>query len=158
MVERSGDDADPASVPSIAALLQQYRDRTGASYEDMSKAVGGAISDGRLQQLVKNPVKGFPDPGTIRHLAELLHVSITTVLESFAVSLGLDVEQSRPLLAITLPPGTDDLTDRDRAAILAVVRQLLDARRQAVHPEPDVATLDAMRLAEPHSADSRTNH
>lgn len=148
MVERGGPDADPAHVPSIAELLAQYKDRTGASYEDMARSIGEAVSGGRLHQLATKPQRNFPDPETIRHLSDLLHVSVTTVLEAFAVSFGLRVED-RPLLALTLPPGTDVLTDRDRAAILAVIRQFVEARRPAPDPTPpDLATVEGLRLAE----------
>lgn len=157
MVERNDDPADPVLVPSIAALLAQYRDRTGASYDDMERSLGGAISRGRLQQYVTKPPKGFPDPENIQHLADLLHVSVTTILEAFAVSLGLTVEDRRPLLAISLPPGTDNLTDRDRAAIIGVVRQLVEARRDV--PTPDLDRVEGLRLAEGAEApDLASNH
>lgn len=146
MVERGGPSADPAHVPSIAALLTQYRDRTGASYEDMERSLNKAISRGRLQQLATTPQKNFPDPTTVRHLSDLLQVSVTTVLEGFAVSFGLQVED-RSLLALTLPPGTDVLSDRDRAAILAVIRQLVEARRPPTGP-PDLRTAGGVYLAE----------
>jgi hypothetical protein len=148
MVERGGDPADPVLVPSIASLLAQYRDRTGASYDDMERSLGGAISRGRLQQLVTTTPKNFPDPDNVQHLADLLHVSVTTILEAFAVSLGLTVEQRRPLLAISLPPGTDNLTDRDRMSIIGIVRQLVEARQAATAPEPDLSAVQGVRLAE----------
>lgn len=149
MVDRSSPDADPAHVPSIAALLTQYRDRTGASYDAMSLSIGKAISSGRLHQIATTPQKNFPDPDNVRHLADLLNVSITTVLEAFAVSLGLDVEQRRPLLAVTLPPGTDNLTVGDVAAVRAVISQLVESRRAASQPVPDMDRVQGVRLDEP---------
>lgn len=151
MVDRSGADADPAHVPSIAALLNQYRDRTGASYDAMSRSIGEAISGGRLHQIATKPQKNFPDPDSVRHLANLLNVSITTVLEAFAVSLGLDVEQRRPLLAITLPPGTDNLTAGDVAAVRSVILQLVEARRAVAASAPDMDAVQGIRLAEDDS-------
>lgn len=146
MVERGGEGVDPAHVPSIASLLAQYRDQTGASYDDMSRSIGEAISGGRLHQIATKPVKNFPDPENVRHLADLLNVSITTILEAFAVSLGLDVEQRRPLLAITLPPGTDNLTAGDVTAVRSVILQLVDARRVAARSVPDFDKLEGLRL------------
>lgn len=135
-------------MPTISGLLLQYRDRTGASYDDMSRAIGEAISGGRLHQLATEPPSSFPrNPATVQHLADLLQVSVTTVLEAFAVSLGLRIDD-RSLLSITLPPGTDNLTDRDRAAVLAVIRQLVEARR-AEPPRPDLSRVAGLRLAEP---------
>lgn len=143
-------------MPSIAALLTQYRDMTGASYDDMSDSIGGAISGGRLQQIVKKPVRNFPDPDNARHLAELLNVSITTVLEAYAVSLGLDVDQRRSLLSMTLPPGTDNLTATDVAAVRAVISQLVEARRAMHIPMPG-ASAQGLRVAEPDTPQPTKN-
>jgi hypothetical protein len=145
---------DPVHVPSIAALLTDYRDRTGASYEDMSKAIGGVVSDGRLHQLATKTPSSFPrEPSTITGLADLLQVPVTTILNAFAVSLGLTVASSGSMLAISLPPGTDNLTPEDVQAIRGVVRQMVRAR-QAATPPLDLDEVEGVRLAEHDNSDA----
>lgn len=156
MVEASGASGEPHAVPTtIAALLAEYRDRTGASYDEMSRSVSRAITPAWFQKLTTEPPKAFPrDPQTVQQLADLLQVQVPTILNAFAVSLGLDVPERQPLLAITLPPGTDKLTDRDRAAVRAMVSQLVEARRAAEHPvePPDFAEVEGLRLADETSS------
>lgn len=148
MVERNGGGGDSPSVPTIADLLIEYRRRTGASYDDMSKAVHGEITTAWFHKLTTQPPKSFPrDAATVAHLADLLQVSVTTVLVAFAVALGLPVESSGSHLAITLPPGSDVLDSRDVEAVRSVIRQLVDARRMAAPPVPDLAVAEGMRLA-----------
>lgn len=152
MVEDSGRRRDPPDVPDIAQLLIAYRDRTGESYETMAKRIGDAISDGRLHQLATKPLKNFPEPRTVIALADLLGLSVSRVVLSLAVSLGIPVREYASALVNSLPPGTDNLTDRDQAAIVAVVRQLVAARRAAQDRDeptgPDLSAAQGLRLEE----------
>lgn len=131
MVEHGGAGGDSRSVPTIAELLLEYRDRTGASYEDMSRAVNREITTGRMHKLATAPPDGFPRPRTIELLSDLLQVSVSTTVLAFASGLGLQIPDRQPLLAITMPPGTEQLTDRDRSAVRAMIGQLVEARRAA---------------------------
>jgi hypothetical protein len=138
-------------VPTISELLAQYRDRTGASYDEMSRSVHGAITSAWFHKLTTSPPKSFPrDAATVQQLAELLQVSITTILEAFAASLGLPVAQTKPLLVVTMPPGTDVLEPADVDAIRAVIRQLVAARHSPPPepPQPDLSKVEGLRLAE----------
>lgn len=136
MVERKAAGGDSPLVPTIAELLTEYRRRTGASYEDMSRRVDGAITTAWFHKLTTQPPRSFPrDAATVQHLADLLQVPIPTILLGFAAALGLPVEQPGSLLSITLPPGSDILDPGDVEAVRAVVRQLVDARKQDV-PKP----------------------
>lgn len=154
MVEGSGAGGDSSGVPTIAELLTSYRDRTGSpSYDVMARKVRNEIASSRLHQLHTQAPRNFPDPRTIEVLAELLEVSVTTIVLSCAASLGIRVRDSLPLLALSLPPGTDNLTDEDRDSILAVTRQLVSARRpvppgEGEPPEPDLSKVQGMRLSE----------
>ncbi len=132
MVERGGSEPHSSGVPTIAELLLAYRDRTGASYAEMARKVGDELTPARMHQLTTEPPKQFPKlPRTVALLADMLEVPVTTVVLAFAAGLGIPVNSSDSLLALTLPPGTDDLTGEDRNAIVAVTRQLLDARKAA---------------------------
>lgn len=139
-------------MPTISELLVQYRDRTGASYDEMSRSVQGAITSAWFHKLTTSAPRSFPrDSATVQQLADLLQVSVTTILEAFAVSLGLPVAQSKSLLLLTLPPGTDTLEPADVDAIRAVIRQLVAARNSTppTPPEPDFSKpVPGVRLAE----------
>ena len=116
-------------MPTIAELLTAYRDRTGASYEDMARKVDDEINRSRMHQLATAPPKEFPKRArTVELLAQLLEVPVTTIVLAFAKGLGIPVQSSNTLLADTLPPGTDLLTAEDREVVRVVARALVDAR------------------------------
>jgi hypothetical protein len=153
VVDDSKTGQDSLAVPTISELLAQYRDRTGASYDEMSRSVDGAITSAWFHKLTTSPPKSFPrDAATVQQLADLLQVSITTILEAFALSLGLPVPQSRSLLLVTMPPGTDKLEPDDVAALRAVIRQLVAARSSG-RPELDESRLHGLRLLETDEPD-----
>lgn len=167
MVDDSGRRRDSPLVPSIADLLTQYRDRTGASYDDMSRSVRGEITSAWFHKLTTSSPKSFPrDPGTLANLADLLQVSIPTILNAFAISLGLPVSDTASRLALTLPPGTDSLEPADVEAIRAVIRQLIAARNAAQHTHiaahdpvaPDMSRVQGLRLAEDTPTPVRNDH
>lgn len=150
LVEGSGRRGDSAVVPTIASLLAAHRDRTGDSYDDMERRVGGVVKAARFHQLVRETPSAFPQPRTVEALAGLLQMPVASVVLSIASSLGIPVQDSASKLASSLPPGTDNLTDDDRDAILAVTRALVAARRSAggqvvdlARREPDLEILAA---------------
>jgi hypothetical protein len=117
-------------VPTIADLINGYRDQTGASYDELSRRTGNAIKRTRFHQLATQPQKEFPEPRTLQVLADLLEVPLSTVVLAFAASLGLPVTTTQSRLALLLPPRTDDLlTDRDHDAIISMTRSLIEAHR-----------------------------
>lgn len=75
----------------LAALLTAARNEGELSYEKLSIRCGGSPSAKRLQQLVTRPLKNFPDPDTITHLARGTGQSVTTIILASARSLGLQV-------------------------------------------------------------------
>lgn len=153
MVERRSNVSDASAVPTIAELLTAYRDRTGASYEDMARKVGDEINKSTMHKLTTRPPDQFPKlPRTVELLAQLLEVPVTTIVLAFAAGLGLPVSRAGSLLAETLPPGTDSLTPEDREAVRAVTKALVDARRQAP-PAPDLSRVEGLRLAEVETVD-----
>ena len=137
-------------MPTIADLLLEYRRLTGASYEDMSRSVNGEITTARMHKLATERPKSFPrDAQTVQHLADLLQVSVATIVLAFAASLGLPVSQEGSHLAITLPPGTDNLEPDDVAAIRAIVARLVEARSAAAHNPAGGQLLDLARPPTP---------
>lgn len=134
-------------MPTIRDLLLAYKDRTGDSFEDMARKVNHGIHTSRFGILATEPPKSFPKHArTIELLAKLLDVPVTTIVLSFAASLGIPVTQSGTVLERTLPPGTDNLTAEDREAIRAVTRALVDARQHGGSAQPaDVSELHPPR-------------
>lgn len=153
MVDDSRTGQDSLAVPTISELLAQYRDRTGASYDEMSRSVDSAITAAWFHRLTTSPPKSFPrDPATVKQLADLLEVSVTTILKAFAIALGLPVTQSKSMLLLTMPPGTDKLEPADVDALRAVIRQLV-AARSSEPPELDESRLHGLRLVESEDQD-----
>jgi hypothetical protein len=123
VVERDAGSPDGFGVPTIAELLTAYRDRTGASYEEMARKVGDDINRSTMHKLATKPPAQFPKlPRTVQRLADLLEVPPTTIVLAFAAGLSR--------LSQLLPPGTDwALTDRDHDAVISMVRSLIEARQ-----------------------------
>lgn len=96
------------------------------SYDRLAADCGGSPGAARLQQLATRPVRNFPDPPTIASLASGLGVSQRTVVLAAAESLGIDVGEGVGSLATLLPPSAADLTERQVAAVLGVVRAMAD--------------------------------
>ncbi|MBA2952160.1 DEAD/DEAH box helicase family protein [Nocardioides sp. CGMCC 1.13656] len=101
--------------------------RGARSYGELSRDCGGSPSSKRLQQLVTQPIKNFPDPPTVKALARGLKLSEKVVTLAAAESLGLDVSQGEARLVELLPAGTRDLTEEQAAAVAHLVRTIVDA-------------------------------
>lgn len=108
----------------LSALIDVHRG--GRSYAELARDCGGSPTDKRLQQLVRDPIKNFPDPATIAALARGLRVTQAVVVLAAAESLGLDVRTSTPRLVELLPAITSALTEEQAAAIAHLVRTFLE--------------------------------
>lgn len=102
----------------------------GWSYSDLERRSGRALSRGRWQQLGSGvPQKKFPDPVSLKVIAQVLDVNITAVVLAAAQAVGLDARPQGSALARLLPPGTDQLSEQMRDAILALIGSAVaDAR------------------------------
>ncbi|MFI7483278.1 hypothetical protein ACH9EU_12805 [Kocuria sp. M1R5S2] len=80
----------------LAAVLQAARKGGEISYEKLSAQCGGKPTAKRLHQLANAPLRNFPDPDTITHLARGTGQSITTIVMASARSLGLNVTSDDP--------------------------------------------------------------
>lgn len=108
----------------LSELIDAHR---GArSYAELARDCGGSPTDKRLQQLVRQPIKNFPDPATVAALARGLRVSQSVVVLATAESVGLDVRTSMPRLVDLLPAGASRLTEQQAAAIAHLVRTFVD--------------------------------
>lgn len=123
---------DSSSVPTIAALITAYRDRSGQpSYNDMARRVRDEIQPSAIHRLHTGRTRTFPEPRTVGLLAELLEVPVTTIVLGLAAGLGLPVKDTEPGLLRMLPPGTDKLTDDDLEVVRVILRRLIALRGQA---------------------------
>jgi hypothetical protein len=114
---------DGEKVLPLHELIRARMEDRGWSYGQLEHRSKGALSKGRWQQLgTQVRMKNFPEPDTLRVLARVLEVDETTILLSVGESLGLDVTRRGPMLAQLLPAGTDQLSERFRDAILALIR------------------------------------
>lgn len=102
------------------------RTRGDRSYATLEADSGGSPGRQRWQQIATSPQQNFPDPTTIRTMARVLGVPETTVVLAAARSAGLDVSQPGGPLAELLPPGSTRLTERQMAAVLTVIRAMIE--------------------------------
>jgi len=120
------DKADPQRVLTLRDLIQRHIDSTGESRRGLGDRSG--VAHQTLGYWWNGSIKTFPDPETLQAFADATHTPIETVLLAAARTIGLPVH-GVPELAAMLPPGTDNLSARDRDAVLAVIRALVEARR-----------------------------
>lgn len=114
-------DGDP--VLTLQQLIRARIDERGWSYGDLERRSDGRLTKGRWQQLGSgSKVRNFPDPDSIRLMADVLEIDVTTVVLAAAQSLGIDARRRGPNLAQLLPTGTDRLSERMRDAILTIIR------------------------------------
>lgn len=109
---------------NLSELIDTHRG--GRSYAELERDCGGSPSKGRLQQMVRQPIKNFPDPPTVRALARGLKVSQAAVVLAAAESLGLDVRTSRPRVVELMPADADHLSERQAAAIAHLVATMVE--------------------------------
>lgn len=141
---------------NLSQLIDAHRG--GRSYTELERDCGGAPTSKRLQQLVRQPMKNFPDPPTVVALAKGLRVSQTAVILAAAESLGLDVGSMMPRVVELMPAGARDLTEQQAAAIAHLVRTIVDASpsidiepsayERTPGPEPTVKEVLAAREVE----------
>lgn len=123
--------------------------KAGRSYEQLSKACGGNPTAGRLQQIATKDLKTFPDPDTIRGLAQGLKVSERAVLNATGESLGIEVESGGSRIEQWLSSSTLSKLTQEQ---VDVVLRLVDA---FVAPETRSYFVDgATMLRVPHVGSS----
>lgn len=138
---------------NLSQLIETHKGRR--SYPELARDCGGVPSPKRLQQLVREPIKNFPDPPTVAALARGLRVPQREVILSAAESLGLEVHDTAPRLMQLMPVGAQDLSEEQAAAIAHLVDVIVaDPRRTAAgtagevdegpeRPEPTVLSVRA---------------
>lgn len=135
MVDRPSAFSDVDDVPTIAQLINSYRDRTGYSYRDMAdhaEREGYHIKYQTIAQLARTPPKAWPKQiETISALAVALgRVHERTVVIAYAKSLGIDVGSS-DALRFALPRDFALIPREQQLRILGIVGDLVEMVRKA---------------------------
>lgn len=147
--------ADAHAVPTLRDLIQRHIDRSGDSQRQLGERSG--IRHQTLSNWMAGDIAEFPDPERLRRFAAYTGYSERTVVLAAAATIGLRVAEVGGRLVNSLPPGTDSLSVEDVEAIRAIVRQLVDARRTAEPPRPDLSKVEGLRLAENNASDIRSH-
>lgn len=109
--------------PTLAQLIRARMAERAWSYSDLEQQSNQALSRGRWQQLGSGAEqRKFPEPASLKVIASVLQVDITTVVLAAARTLGLDAHTRGSDLANLLPAGTERLSEPIRDAILTLIR------------------------------------
>ena len=143
---------------TLHQLIRSRMEERGWTYADLERRSDHALTRGRWQKLGSGaPSKKFPDPASLSAIARVLEVDITAVVLAAAQSVGLDARPRLSGLANHLPPGTSDLSDRMRDALLHLIRAVV-ADTAAVHDGVEAAEQETMTLEWPKATSpSRRN-
>lgn len=144
---------------NLSELIETHKGRR--SYPELSRDCGGAPSSKRLQQLVREEIRNFPDPPTVAALARGLRVPQRVVILSAAESLGLEVSDSTPRVMQLMPAGASSLSEEQAAAVAHLVDVIVsdpsrtDAGAPVITPpravEPSVRAVREAQAAETES-------
>lgn len=104
---------------NLSELIETHKGRR--SYPDLARDCGGKVTGKRIQQLVRDSIKNFPDPPTLAALAKGLRVPQRAVVLAAAESLGLQVNEAAPRLVQLLPIDAARLNEEQAAAIAHLV-------------------------------------
>lgn len=149
---------DREDVLNLQQLVRARMDERGWSYGDLERLSGHRLTKGRWQQIATGARQtNFPVPATIQIVADVLEIEVTTVLIAAGRSVGLDARRRSPGLAGLLPAGTDQLSERMRDGLLAIIRAAV-AERQASQDEKALPSNRDITLEWPHTRPPHLNH
>jgi transcriptional regulator with XRE-family HTH domain len=113
----------------LNALIE--RNRAGRTIASLSDACGGDPTPRRLQQIIADGIKAFPETNTITGLARGLGVAVSDVVLACAASLGLDVDDTTSNALVLA--GAADLPPSSRAILQDMSRELLTWQSRSQH-------------------------
>lgn len=129
-------EADPVNEPdSLQALAKAVLDKQQASARQIAehaRKAGKRLSYTTLNHMAAGTYRSTPTAETLQTLAWLAGVSETVAFHA----AGLPVPG--PPLADELPPGSDNLSPKSRAAVIQMLRVLIDLEsNHDEHDHPD---------------------
>lgn len=110
----------PTSLQELAQLVLDVQGTSARQVARRAEAKGLKLTDTTLNQMKSGSYKFVPREDTVRTLAKLAGISEEVAFHA----AGLPVPG--PPLADELPPGADHLSPKSRAAVIQMVRVLID--------------------------------
>lgn len=134
---------------TLSRLINLSRRGGEVSYERLSKACGGTPSAKRLHQLENGELKNFPDPDTIRSLAQGTGFSVTEIILAAGRSLGLQVTDDDPdaLRIFGISEAPERVVSLLRDLGRAVAQMATEAKSTPDRSTPEDLTQDMHDLA-----------
>lgn len=132
---------------NLSELIETHKGRR--SYPELARDCGNNPSAKRLQQLVRDEIRAFPDPATMASLARGLRVPQREVVLAAAESLGLDVQTASPRLVNLLPAATRELSEEQAAAFAHLVDVVVNDPVRALGSMEAAGAEDAGERREP---------
>jgi len=140
----TGPTGDPGSTPTLRSLIRARMSERGWSYADLERESGRALSRGRWQQLGSAAAQQkFPNPDSLKIIADVLQIDVSSVVLAAARAVGLDVPAPGSEFANLLPAGTERLSGPMRHALLTLIRAAVaESTGDRVPYEIDSVTLE----------------
>lgn len=155
-------DPDGGDVLTLQELIRARMDERGWSYSYLERCgdprTGVGLTKSRWQQLgTGKRMTEFPEPATLQHIADVLEVDITIVLLATGKSLQLPVRSRGSNFGNLLPAGADQLSERMREGLLAIIRAAVAERLANQDEKAPPSNLD-ITLEWPHTRPSHLHH
>ena len=111
---------EPDSLQTLAQAVLDAQQLSARQVADKARKAGHRLSYTTLSRMASGSYHSEPTPDTVRTLAWLAGVSESVAFHA----AGLPVPG--PPLADELPPGSDNLSPKSRAAVIQMLRVLID--------------------------------
>ena len=122
----------PTSLKELAQLVFDMQGTSARQVAQRAEKRGYRLTHTTINQMRAGTYKSVPKEETLRALADLAGVSVETAFHA----AGLPVPG--PPLADELPPGSDNLSPKSRAAVIQMLRVLIDLEsNHDEHDHPD---------------------
>ena len=122
----------PTSLKELAQLVFDMQGTSARQVAQRAEKRGYRLTHTTINQMRAGTYKSVPKEETLRALADLAGVSVETAFHA----AGLPVPG--PPLADELPPGSDNLSPKSRAAVIQMLRVLIDLEsNHDEHEHPD---------------------
>ncbi|MEW1964666.1 hypothetical protein AB0302_04620 [Micrococcus sp. NPDC078436] len=136
----------PTSLQELAQLVIDVQGTSARQVALRAEAKGLKLTDTTLNQMKSGSYKFVPREDTVRALAELAGISVEAAFHA----AGLPVPG--PPLADELPPGSDNLSPKSRAAVIQMLRVLIDLESNHDEHTEHEEQPDAREREEPDGA------